>query len=250
MQNFFEAPTLPDPRMEVRVPDSSVPAPTPQRPGDYRARRAIPVVVAVVAVLAAVVAVSWVLATTVPSSDYDEVNARLDRRTAQLADAEDQIGTLQSTTDELDTEIAALTTQNDDLTADVGTLRSDLAAAEVVRADAQQRLDRATLAAAAIAYIALDWWPDDVDTVTAAGAVSSPDELLAALGEDATWSEWVNANDVWRERDRAIAALDDEPLIEAWDRYWEAELGSPEEGAAWADFQARLTLLLVESLQD
>jgi hypothetical protein len=112
------------------------------------------------------------------------------------------------------------------------------------------QLGDVTKAANYNAYMALGWLAEDVALMQEAGLdPTTADALLAELGETETWIEWVNTDWHWTMTDAALIEIDDPVLTETFYRFVEAEIGSPEEQVALAEFQIRLAFLILEPIE-
>jgi hypothetical protein len=188
-------------------------------------------VVIIVAAVAA--AFSWLLSSTVSESDYDEV-------VAELTASEEAV-------DALETEVDALGAENEGLAAALSVETDRVAEAEETADSLSSRLDAALSSVKYQAYLALNWFPEDVAAMQEVGLdTATADALLAELGETETWIEWVETDNAWLMQDKALADIDDDALTAAWVRWNNAEFGSFEELAAWAEFTNRLAYLSLE----
>lgn len=220
-------------------PPEVLAAPTPPKP----AKRWPWIVAGVVVILvAAGAALWWLLDSTVPAEDYDNVVAELAASDEALTGARAESAKLQADVDalnaeseELAAELAIQTEQADELSAYVESL--------------QGQSDAAMAAAKLYGYLSLDWLPEDVEAMQQVGVdTASADALLEELGRTEAWVDWVETADVWLMRDTAVTSIGDDALTDAWVRWLEAEIGSVEEMAAWAEFHSRLAFLILDPL--
>jgi hypothetical protein len=138
----------------------------------------------------------------------------------------------------------------DVLTKQAETNRADLAAAQATVATLTEERDQLLANASAVAlvskaraYVDMNLDSTYVDQLAQAGTdLSSYDEVLALLGEDMTLTEWVNYSG-FRAAERAVYATEDAPLIDAWNTWLDAEVGTPEDDAAWSEVLLRLDQL-------
>ena len=194
-----EIPLAPPPATET---GQLRPAPPSASDAPRQSRRTWPwVAVAIVAAVMVGLAgmMVWLMASTVPTGDYDAAVADLESAEAK---------------------VTALAKENSDLTADLASLsgeRDQLVAAVAATA----------IAAKARAYIDLNIDPMYVEEQAQAGMeFTSYDELLALLGEDMTLTEWVNSNDAFRAAERSVYDTEDAQLIDAWNEWLSAEIGT------------------------
>jgi hypothetical protein len=171
------------------------------------------------AMVALVGVIVWLMATTVPTGDYDDAMADLEA--AQ-------------------TEVTTLAEANSDLTADLATLseeRDQLIASVAATA----------IAAKARAYVDLNFDPMFVEEMAQAGTDFAPfDDLLATLGEDMTFEQWAASGRAFGAAERYVYDTDDAQLIDAWNEWLDTEIGSAEEGAAYDEVLLRLDQLINE----
>ena len=204
------------------------PVPSPSPAPSPRASRTWMVAAGGVIIVGLVGALVWVMASSVPMSDYD-------RATADLASAQTELDTLTADNDELTARNAAVTADLESLQADHDKLVSEAAAAAI--------------AAEAIAYLDLNNDPAFVQQVVQSGwSAATADDLLAQLGEDVTLEEWVNSGSAFSAADRSIYLTGDATLIDAWNLWLDTEPGSLEEAAAYGDVLFRLAYLINEPL--
>jgi cell division protein FtsB len=178
---------------------------------------AVAIFAAVMVGLAGVIV--WLMATTVPSGDYDDLMADLEAT---------------------QTEVAALEDDNSDLTAELATLsdeRDQLVAGFAATA----------IAAKARAYVDLMADPMYVEEMAQAGTDFAPfDDLLATLDEDMTFVEWAASSRAFTAAERYVYDTEDAQLIDAWNEWLNAEIGSAEELAAYSEILLRLDQLINE----
>jgi hypothetical protein len=181
---------------------------------------AVAAVVAVMVGLAGVIA--WLMASTVPTDDYDAVQA-------ELESAQEEVTALNE-------ENSALTADRDSLTDERDQLVASIAATAV--------------AAKARAYIDLSLDPVFIEEMAQAGTdLASYDELLAILGEEVTLAEWVTSYDAFRMAERYVYETEDAQLIDAWNNWLGIEeIGSIEDLAAYGEILVRLDQLINEQL--
>jgi septal ring factor EnvC (AmiA/AmiB activator) len=141
---------------------------------------AVAVLVAVMVAMAGVI--TWLMASTVPTDDYDAAQA-------ELESAQEQVTALTEERSDLTAERDSLTDERDQLVASVAAT---------------------AVAAKALAYIDLNVDPLFVEEMVQAGTDFTPyDELLATLGEDVTLAEWVSSYDAFRMAERYVYETDD-----------------------------------------
>jgi hypothetical protein len=215
-----EIPVAPGPQANQLRPPPSGPGAGPKQSSRTGLWVAVAVVVAVMVGLAGVIA--WLMASTVPTDDYDAVRA-------DLESAQEQVTALTE-------DNAALTAERDSLTDERDRLGATIAATAV--------------AAKALAYIDLNFDPLAIDEMAQGGVdFSSYDELLTILGEDATLTEWVTSYDAFRMAERYVYETEDAQLIDAWNNWLGiAEIGSIEDQAAYGEILVRLDQLINEQL--
>lgn len=226
----------------VVAPPTTVPPPPAGEPVRSSARR-WPWVVGAVAIAAIVgLGVWWLLSTTVSESAYDEV-------TADLAAAEGDVARFEQQVTMLEQEVASLEADNEQLTAEGTALQADITRLTGEADAVRQGAALALLVAEAQAHDSLNTGADLPARLEAGGGdFSDADALLAALGHEGTFKEWAADEDSFFATDRAMAAVDDERLWAAWNRWYEAEPGSPQEQAAYFEYLWRLNRLVVETL--
>lgn len=184
----------------------------------------------------------WLLDSTVPNSEYDEV-------VAELAASEEALVVAEADAAMLGEEAAGLRSEGDDLASELAVKIEQVAELEALSNSVHYQLADAMAAAKANAYLRLDWLPEDVAAMEDAGIdLGVPNALLQELGEDEVWTEWAGSTDAWVMRDRYMLEIGDDALMEAWARYWDAEIGSAEEMAALTEFDIRLAYLILEPL--
>ena len=187
-------------------------------------RRTWPLVTLVIMSVVAVAlagAIVWLMASTVPTGDYDDAIADLQAEQSK---------------------VTALADENSGLTADVSTLSEE-------RDQLLANVAAAAVTAKAMAYIELNYDPAYVEEMAQAGIDLTPfDELLALLGEDVALTEWVASNDAFRAAEWSVYETEDAQLIDAWNTWLETEMGSLDDAAAWEVLQSRLDQLINEQL--
>lgn len=217
-----------EPPVVVVPPAPSPASPGPGPPTRQRTSWTWMVAASAVIIFGLVGALVWVMASTVPTSDYD-------RATADLASAQTEIETLTADNGELTARNAAVTADLESLQASHDKLVSEAAAAAI--------------AAQAIAYLDLNNDAAFVQQVVQSGwNATTADELLAQLGEDVTLEEWVNSGSAFLAADRSVYLTEDATLIDAWNTWLVTEPGSLEEAAAYGDVLFRLAYLINEPL--
>jgi len=237
---MYEPPVVP----RMTAPPPAPPAPdaqesSPARPG----KRRWTWLIAGIAVTGIVVAgIVWFIVTTVPQSTYDETTdslataqadvARLDRQVVEL---EDEVESLESDNGRLTGEVATLRTENERIADDAAAM-SDAVASARSAAEAQ-------------ALNLLNYNPEFFVALQAAGAdFTDADGLLADIGYDSTFKEWTQQEETYYALDRAMAALADDRLWDAWQRWNQSDVGSPQETAAAMEYSWRLHRLLMQAL--
>jgi hypothetical protein len=161
----------------------------------------------------------WLMATTVPTGDYDEAMADLEAT---------------------QTEVTDLAEANSDLTADLATLSDE-------RDQLVASIAATAIAAQARAYIDLNFNPMYVEEMAQAGTDFAPyDDLLATLGEDMSFEQWASSGRAFGAAERYVYRTDDAQLIDAWNEWLDAEIGSDEEWAAYGAMVLRLDQLINE----
>lgn len=195
-----------------------------------------------VIVIGAAAALWWLLDSTVPASDYDEV-------VAELAASDEALEAARADAAVLQEDLDARRAENDDLSAALAVETEQVAELDALAESLQNQMDAAATSAKHNAYLALDWIPEDVAAMQEVGVdTTTANALLQELGETETWNEWVETENVWLTRDKTLAEIDDDALTDAWVRWWDAEIDSVEEAAALADFNNRLAYLILKPL--
>lgn len=211
-----EIPLAPPPATETPRPRTmpSGQAPQSRRPWPWVA---VAIFAAVMVGLAGVIV--WLMATTVPTSDYDDA-------VADLEAAQAEVTALEETNSDLTAELASLSDERDQLVASIAAT---------------------AIAAKARAYVDLNLDPTYLDELAQAGTDFAPaDELLATLGEDMTLVEWAASGKAFRAADQYVYDTEDAQLIDAWNEWLSADIGSAEEMAAYDEIYFRLDQLINE----
>ena len=262
-------------------PDTSLPpprGPDDLQPvgGDRTGRRSrIPLVVRATAALALVAGIlggrlslqSRVDDLTVErnslSSDNARIGAERDRLTSEIEDLGIERDTLTSEIEDLGIERDGLSHNVVDLTSDAAEDAATIAELSTDLATEQRGVDvleakNETLRTAIVSSLeaarlpAFDWLIVDDEFIAeleASGAnFALAHELLADLGVNETFPDWIQGDRDWRAYDRTMAQLDDDQLRDAADRYWDAPAGSDEETAAMFEYQWRLHHLIIQPL--
>jgi hypothetical protein len=222
-------------------PGNLPPAPVRESVGTRSGRW--PWIVGAVVIAAIVgVGVSWLLATTVSQSAYDDATAELASAEADVARLEEQVAALED-------EVSTVEADNRQLATDSTALRADVTRLTGEAATVRDAAALALVAAEAQAYDSLNTGTE-LPTQLDAGAAdfTDADALLAELGHEGTFKEWAAQDESYYATDRAMAAVDDDRLWDAWQRWYNADVGSPQEQAAYFEYLWRLHRLVVESL--
>jgi chromosome segregation ATPase len=180
------------------------------------------------------------MASTVPSGDYDDVVADFEvAQTKATALAEENSG--------LTADLASLSDERDQLVEENSSLTADLASLSNERDQLVATIAATAIAAKARAYIDLNLDAMYVEERAQAGTDFAPfDELLATLGEDMTLTEWVNSSSSFRMADQYVYKTEDTQLIDAWNEWLGAEIGSVEEESAYNEVLLRLDQLNIQ----
>jgi hypothetical protein len=251
---MYEPPVVP----HATVPPPAPPAPDapeskPARPGNRHWIR----LVAAIAVTGLVVAgVVWLIVTTVPQSTYEETTDSLATAQADVARLEQQavelkedVESLQADNGQLSGEVATLRAENEQLTGEAATLRAESDRIAQGSAALSDAVVSARSAAEAPAFSNLNGNAEFFAELQAAGAdFTDADGLLAELGHDITFQQWTQQDQSYYALDRAMAALADDRLWDAWLRWNQSEVGSPQETAAAMEYSWRLQRLLMQAL--
>jgi hypothetical protein len=114
------------------------------------------------------------------------------------------------------------------------------------RAATRARLERAFLAARLFGFVTVGWVPEDAHAMVTDGLdTASADAILAALGQDEPFLEWVELRSASIQIDNAMLAIDDPELTEHYERYLATEIDSREEEIALSEVHLRIAELLV-----
>jgi hypothetical protein len=131
----------------------------------------------------------WLMATTVPTGDY---NAAV----ADLEAAQTEVTTLEDENSDLTAELASLSDERDQLVASIAAT---------------------AIAAKARAYVDLNFDSMYVEEMAQAGTDFAPfDDLLATLGEDITLVQWVASGQAFEAAEDSVYDTHDPQLIGAW----------------------------------
>ena len=229
---------------QVTTPPSAAPPPDLREPAPARPRtRRWLWLVAAIAVTGIVAAgVLWLIASTVPESTYDEATDALATAEADVARREQQIAALED-------EVVSLEADHRRLTDDGATLRADNQQLADDAAALRDAVVSARTAAEAQALDLLNANPEFFAGLQAAGTdFTDADWLLAELGHDVTFEEWAQQDETFYAVDRAMEAVADDRVWDAWQRWYQSEVGSPQETAATFEYLWRLDRLVIEAL--
>jgi hypothetical protein len=237
---MYEPPVVP----HVTVPPPAPPAPDarPSAPADPGKRRWTWLVAGIAVTGIVVAGGMWLLVTTVPQSTHDET-------TASLATAQADVARLEQEVVELEEDVESLEVDNGQLSGEAATLRAENERIAEGAAALSDSVASARSAAEGQALNMLNYVPEFFAEAQAAGTdFTDADALLAELGHDVTFKEWTQQDEAYYALDRAIVAVDDDRLRDAWERWNQSEVGSPQETAAALEYSWRLQRLLVQAL--
>lgn len=224
---------------------ASVPPSAPATGANPSRRRRWPTFVAIGAVALLVGATVGYFAGAPARNDLqsqrDDALAQVDSLSQQLDTAESDLATTQA---DLATATSDLATTQGQLTA----AQSDVASLTQERDQLAGSLSTAALAAKASAYFEMNLSPAYLDRLTQGGAdLAKYDALLASLGESSTASEWVTGPLSFWALDQAVITTGDAQLIDAWNTWVAAEVGSIAEEVAIHSFIVRINQMLVDA---
>jgi hypothetical protein len=214
---------------------------------------------------AIVVPAYWILSITVPERDHAVATRSLvaaeeavDRTRASLADSRRQqaataaaLSVVRARSDDLAAERATLAEANTALEAELARAHAEVADLADDRAETRARLEPTFLAARAFGYFTVAWLPEEAQALTTDGLdTSSPDAILASLGQEEAFLDWVELRNAWVQFENALSATQDAELAQHYESYMDSEIGSREEAIALNEMTFRLTELLIGPLMD
>ncbi len=236
---------------DADVATPHVPAPPPRPRSTWYISAGLALILAIAA------AGWWIAGSTVTAADYDAVLA--DLRSAEAAAAaldgeltgmRVELAAARDEAADLRTELADERLRNDRLNRQQPVQAGHVRALEEQVADLRSAVDSALVVAQAFGYIGLHLSPEPLANLELAGAdFALADDVLSALGESQTLTEWAGFASAMR-RDGAIRAIGDDTLDGAWSRWMEEDVASIEEAAAWYEMWWRLSWLLLNPLSE
>lgn len=166
-------------------------------------------------------------------------------------DAEDDLASAEAELAASEDLLAEVETQRDEALAELSASEASLKEAEFRGEAMGSAIESAIVAGEAVAADGLNLDPVFAQEVIDAGAdMALAEDLLRDLGHPDDLQTWVASDAAWWEVNGKIQAIDDDELDDAWVRWNNSEIGSPEELAASWDYYWRLAHLVLEPLND